>query len=61
MKQKSAKTTVTFRLDNRLKREIHKLARLAKMTPSAYIEQQLAARLAIGALEELKLKVKGVI
>lgn len=52
------KTTATFRLDKKLKREIQKQARLAKTTPSAYIEQQLAARLAIQALEELKIKVK---
>jgi predicted transcriptional regulator len=45
MKKANYKTTVTFRLDKKLKRDIKKLARAAKKSPSAYIEQLVIQRL----------------
>ncbi len=38
------KTTVTFRLDKRLKREIKRQARLDKVSPSAFVEQLIIER-----------------
>ncbi len=39
------KTTVTFRLDKRLKREIKRQARLVKRSPSAFVEQIIIDKL----------------
>jgi predicted transcriptional regulator len=43
MKQKSTKTTMTFRLDKELKRQIRKAARQTKFTPSAYLARLVSA------------------
>jgi len=44
MRKREYKTTATFRLNKKLKREIKRHARLNRMSPSAFIERLVMER-----------------